>query len=95
MYVKQQEYVEKEMTRRRESGLDTGFAAHMQVMKDVMARLKQEIEDERASLQKQHGRTGIGMVLCAGRDLCAEGDLCAEQRDLCAETFQRGLFVVF
>lgn len=55
MYLKQQQYVEEEMERRRNAGLDVGVMAHMQVMKEVMARLKQEIDDERVNLQRQHG----------------------------------------
>lgn len=55
MYKKQTEYVAAEMKRREEQGLDCGVMVQMQVMKEVMARLQQELRDERDNLQKMHG----------------------------------------
>ncbi|CAD7959303.1 unnamed protein product [Amoebophrya sp. A120] len=61
MYGRQQKYVEEEMNRRKQAGLDTGLQAHMQVMKDVMARMQREIEHEKQQMQKTSVNAMSGM----------------------------------
>merc|ERR1712194_1007112 len=59
MVERQKIYMEEELERRRRAGLEIGMRAQMQVMSAVMARMKEDMENDRVSLQKQHA-TGFG-----------------------------------
>ena len=47
MLTRQQKYVEEELEKRRRAGLEIGLGTQMAVMKDVMARMKEDMEKDR------------------------------------------------
>lgn len=52
---RQQQWVEEELTLRRQRGEDTGVWGQMGAMKAVMGRLRAEIKKEQDTMQKKHG----------------------------------------
>lgn len=64
---KQQQWVEEELSARRERGQDTGFAGQMHAMWAVMGRLKGELKSEQETMQKKHGNSfAAGAAKLAG-----------------------------
>eukprot|EP00392_Amoebophrya_sp_AT5.2_P004320 g4328.t1 len=61
MYSRQQQYIMEEMERRRKAGLDTGIQANMQVMRDVMKKMQDEIAHERTQMAKTNVSAMSGM----------------------------------
>lgn len=58
----QQKYVEEEMERRRKDGEDMGVMAQMNVMKEVMGKMKDEIIADQQNITKKHGTGFVGQT---------------------------------